>query len=101
MMHIKGHLERFDWPRRPDFHVVEHLWNNGLLSLEDYKSVVIYSERPPCEGILPADHILREKKARLRRQQEKDMQEPHNLRREQREMKERDNKRKSKGKDTY
>ncbi|KUJ09341.1 uncharacterized protein LY89DRAFT_537489, partial [Mollisia scopiformis] len=38
---------------RPDYWLIDHLWTNGLLSIEVYQHAIKYNERPPCTELVP------------------------------------------------
>lgn len=55
MIHVAAHLfEGSSYSQsRPDFWVVEYLFKNNLMSVEDYRAAIEYTERPHCDGLLP------------------------------------------------
>jgi hypothetical protein len=59
MNHIADHFEmnRTIEKSRPDFHVIEDMWEKGCISEEDYKHCFAHTERPPCDGVRPLDYI--------------------------------------------
>lgn len=68
MDHIADHFEmnRTIEKSRPDFRVIEDMFNKGCISEEDYKHCFAYSERPPCDGLRPHDYIPEEHKKKQR-----------------------------------
>ncbi|KAF8856423.1 hypothetical protein BDZ45DRAFT_476350 [Acephala macrosclerotiorum] len=54
MYHVAEHFENGQTYEdlRPDFFVVEHMRENGLLSEEDFKFAMHITERPKCDGWL-------------------------------------------------
>jgi len=55
MVHIGNHLQNLaqnEHPR-PDYHVMEHLWKNEVITDEDYRYQIEYTERPSCDGLVP------------------------------------------------
>lgn len=54
MIHIGGHYH-YQTPHetmRPDFHVLEHLYRNRLLSGAEYDWAMSYTERARCDGMV-------------------------------------------------
>jgi hypothetical protein len=85
MLHIHEHLESFtpaDY-MRPDFWVIEHMGKYGLISPEDFLHAVKGTERPYCEDLYPLDYEMPEDS----RKKEKDLQQPLDLQRENRRLK--------------
>ena len=82
MIHIGGHLQDFaqNTAPRPDYHVLDHLWENKIIPDDDYQFQIAYTERPNCDGLLP----LGSKKPGIRVKKEI---ETYNLDKEKREMK--------------
>lgn len=72
MNHIADHFEmnRTIEKSRPDFRVIEDMFNKGCISEEDYKHCFAYSERPPCDGLRPHDYIPEEHKKKQRAAEE-------------------------------
>jgi hypothetical protein len=64
MNHIAEHFEmnRTIEQSRPDFRVIEDMFNKGCISEEIYKLCFRYTERPPCDGLRPHDYIPDEHK---------------------------------------
>ncbi len=59
MNHIAHHFET-DWTMemsRPDFRVIEDMWNKRCIPEQVYKLCFEYTERPPCDGLRPHDYI--------------------------------------------
>ena len=72
MIHVAAHLEDLTPSEhiRPDFWVVEHMWNHGLISEEDYADALKGTERPYCANTYPLDYetpAMVEKKQRQAR----------------------------------
>jgi hypothetical protein len=68
MHHIADHLKQ-NWTiesSRPDFRVIEDLWNKGCISEDDYKHCFNYTERPPYDSLRPYDSVPKYFKDRLR-----------------------------------
>ena len=55
MGHIYDHVKSGQLERdiRPDYHLVEYLWNCGLLSKDVYNLELSKTERPDCDGLVP------------------------------------------------
>jgi len=58
MLHIHEHLEDLTPSdhMRPDFWVIEHMQQYGLISTEDHTHAVQGTERPYCENLYPLDY---------------------------------------------
>jgi hypothetical protein len=58
MLHIGAHMQNFTPhnQRRPDYFILEYMWANGLVSVEDYSDAMSYSERPHCSHLVPLGH---------------------------------------------
>jgi hypothetical protein len=82
MVHIGGHLENLTPSEhiRPDFWVIEHLWNKGLISREDYDHALKGTERPACKNTYPLDYELPETHIK----KERELQQFHDLAKEDR-----------------
>lgn len=78
---------------RPDFFVVEHLEEKGFISAEDYKSAVMLSERPSCDGLVDFGY----KTPDMRWKAERNSREKYDLEKEER-LRKRQGPSKSKGK---
>ena len=86
MTHIHDHLANLtpDQPMRPDFWVLEYMWDYQLISKEDYDHARGYTERPFLEGLLvDGEHETPEMKIK----KERHSQIPHDLRKEERDWK--------------
>ncbi|KAG0646194.1 hypothetical protein D0Z07_8331 [Hyphodiscus hymeniophilus] len=95
MLHIRSHLQDLEPFEhiRPDYWVIKHMWENRLISREDFEHALKGTERPPCENLYPLDYERPE--ARL--QKERDLQQPVDLAEEKKHMRKETRKRKSKG----
>jgi len=71
-----------DESMRPDYFVIEYMWANGLLSIEDYTSAMRYTERPHCDGLVPFGH----KTPEMSRKEEKSREQKYDLDKENRQM---------------
>ena len=82
MEHIHGHFRDGVPPgsARPDFFVIDHMCENGLISRSDHKLAMEYTERPYCEGLKPLGWEPEEKKL----QRERDLQQPYDIGKEER-----------------
>jgi len=60
MQHLAEHFEsgKIDQDMRPDFFVIEYMRAEGLMSEEDFKVAMSYSERPNFETLVPFDHKM-------------------------------------------
>jgi hypothetical protein len=83
---------------RPDYFVIDYMWQNDLLSRRDYEQAMNYTERKYVDGLVAAGHKTKE----MRRKEERSLEHRHNLDREKRRIKREKgrSKRKEKGKDT-
>lgn len=87
MLHIAGHLQDRRRPseNRPDFFLLDHMLQEGLLEQEVYDEVVKYSERPPCDGLVDRSFEIPERvKERLAKERMRGSL--HDLRKERREL---------------
>jgi hypothetical protein len=59
MIHIGGHLQNFTSSElvRPDYFVLDHMRKHGIISAEDYKFSMKYTERPRCDGLVPYGYL--------------------------------------------
>lgn len=73
---------------RPDYFVVEHMWNNNMLDKEQYLDLIEYTERPKCDNLdlFPLGYQAPEMRRRAERQERQGRQ-THNLDDERRRMK--------------
>jgi hypothetical protein len=83
---------------RPDYFVIDYMWQNGLLSPRDYEQAMNYTERKHVDGLVAVGHKTKE----MRRKEERSLEQRHNLDREKRQIKREKgtSKGKGKGKDT-
>jgi len=96
-MHIASHyhnLEPYE-KSRPDFFLLDHLRGTNLLSEEDYKDAIGFSERPEVDGLVD----YRYKTIEMKLKKERSGHEPHDLEKERRQI--RNKRRKGKGKQTH
>lgn len=64
MQHIADHFHgglRVEHTR-PDFHVIEYMRKKNILSVEDYKVAIRFSERPYCDGLVDRGYRPPERK---------------------------------------
>jgi hypothetical protein len=100
MLHIGAHYAggmQYE-QLRPDYFVIDYMWQNALLSCEDYELARKYTERKHCDGLVAVGHKTKE----MRRKEERSLEDRHNLDQEKRQMKREkvSGKEKEKGKDT-
>ncbi|KAF4631778.1 hypothetical protein G7Y89_g6351 [Cudoniella acicularis] len=100
MMHIGGHFYNrrqlgADHPR-PDYFLLDHMRNIGILSVKDYEDLVQYTERPYCDNLYPLGFVPPETKERKDREIRESRQ-IHDLGKERRQMK----RERSKGRETH
>lgn len=93
MIHIGSHLEALIPSEhiRPDFWVIEHMWEHRLISPEDYAYALKGTERPRCDNTYPLDYETPD----MLEKKEKALQEPYDMRNEERQR------RKGKGQETH
>ena len=98
MLHIGSHLANLTpyEHMRPDYGVIEHMWENGLISAEDYAYAKEHTERP----YLDHAHSLDYQTPAMLNQKEKELQQRHNLDNEKRLMKKEAKREGKKGKST-
>ena len=53
MIHIGDHFQNFAQGSRLDHFVIEYMWARRLISEEDYKFAIQYTESPQLDGLLP------------------------------------------------
>ena len=84
MLHIGTHYaeQMQDISLRPDFHVLKYLRQNDLLARKEYENAVKYSERVPCDHLVPAGYRTPE----MRRKENKSNEQRHDLGKERRTM---------------
>ncbi|TAQ84092.1 hypothetical protein B7494_g7576, partial [Chlorociboria aeruginascens] len=72
MIHIGGHLAdpALVQRARPDFWVIEYVYDHGLISPEDYQHAKGYTERPFCPNLVPPGYRTPE----MIRKKEKELQ---------------------------
>ena len=83
MLHISAHYAggmQYE-QLRPDYFVIDYMWQNSLLSHEDYELARKYTERKHCLG------LSGDKTEKMRRMEERSLEHRHNLDREKRQMK--------------
>lgn len=58
MYHIFDHLQYFVAPenQRPDYFLLDHMWQKGLLNNESYRYLTRFTERPYCPNLVPFDY---------------------------------------------
>jgi len=84
MLHIEQHLQNLqpNELERPDFLTIDYMWQQNLISSEDYASVIKYTERPTYPGrLVPNDYQTEDMKRRSAKE-ERNSLEYHNLRNE-------------------
>jgi hypothetical protein len=100
MLHIGAHYASgMQYEQlRPDYFVIDYMWQNGLLSSRAYGQAMNYTERKPVDGLVAVGHKTKE----MRRKEERSREQRHNLDWEKRQMKREKAtcKGKEKGKDT-
>jgi hypothetical protein len=100
MLHIGAHYaDGMQYGQlRPDYFVIDYMWHNALLSLEDYELARKYTERKYVDGLVAVGHKTKE----MRRKEERSLEHRDNLDREKRQMKREKgrSKGKEKGRDT-
>ncbi|KAF8856492.1 hypothetical protein BDZ45DRAFT_594235 [Acephala macrosclerotiorum] len=89
MYHVAEHFENGQTYEdlRPDFFVVEHMRENGLLSDEDFKFAMQITERPKCDGLVSADFKtpeMRKEEQRVKEETDKANKQVYNQRKEDR-----------------
>jgi len=95
MLHIEEHL-RNPTPTdsvRPDFFLVDHLFDINVINQEEYEHMREYSERPLLEGVSPLgstipqvdkqehpwiEHNLAKERREMRRERTRKVMEPRN-----------------------
>lgn len=84
MLHILDHLENLQpgESMRPDFWVIEYMWEKQLISPKDYEDAKEYTERPHCDNLVSLDWETPDMVMR----KERNSQESHDLRSERRQM---------------
>jgi hypothetical protein len=85
MLHIGAHYAggmQYE-QLRPDYFVIDHMWQNGLPSPRDYAQAMEYTERKYIDGLVAVGHKTKE----MRRKEERSLEDRHNLDREKRQMK--------------
>jgi hypothetical protein len=88
LMHVLTHLENIPsaepmrW-MRPDFFLIQYMWENNILSSSDYSAAMKFTERPQCDGLLP----LGSKIPQRERDEDRRSGEHYNLAREKRQQK--------------
>lgn len=97
MLHIGSHLETFASSEtiRPDYFVIEHMREHGLISGEDYDHALKGTERPHCAYLYSLDYEPQDMEMR----RERALQQPHNMRSEDKQR--RKEKKNGKSKETY
>ena len=45
---------------RPDFGVIDDMWQKGVIPEKIYEFVLQFTERPPCDGLRPHDYVPEE-----------------------------------------
>jgi len=100
MLHIGAHYAggmQYE-QLRPDYFVIDYMWQNALLSRGDYERAIKYTERKHCDGLVAVGYKTNE----MRRKEERGLEQRHNLGREKRQIKREKGtgKGKEKGKDT-
>jgi hypothetical protein len=82
MDHIAVHFQRLEGPDhpRPDFFVIEYMFEKRLLSAGEYKSLTRYTERPRCDGLVDIGY----KTPEMKRKHEKSREQRYDLEKEDR-----------------
>ena len=85
MLHIGAHfMEGMQYEQmRPDYFIIDYMWQNALLSRRDYEQAMNYTERKYVDGLVAVGHKTKE----MRRKEERSLEDRHNLDREKRQMK--------------
>lgn len=98
MLHIRTHLVNLEPPEsmRPDFFVIQYMWDKRLITQKDYTDLMSYTERPGCSDTLP----LGSKIPKMIMDEERSTRQPHDLERERRQQK-REKRDKEKIKETH
>jgi hypothetical protein len=100
MLHIGAHYASdMQYEQlRPDYFVIDYMWQNRLLSPTEYGLAMNYTERKYVDGLVAVGHKTKE----MRRKEERSLEQRHNLDREKRQIRrEKGTSRgKGKGKDT-
>lgn len=99
MEHIHDHFRNgvLAEVARPDYFVINHMYNKGLMSDKDYTHLTKYTERPYCPDLVPLGWEPEEKKMRKERSE----QLHHDLDREKRIQRRENRTQKGKGKERH
>jgi hypothetical protein len=85
MLHIGAHYAggmQYE-QLRPDYFVIDYMWQNALLSRRDYEQAMNYTERKYVDGLVAVGHKTKE----MRSKEGRSLEHRHNLDREKRQMK--------------
>jgi hypothetical protein len=84
MLHIGNHLQALDpyIKTRPDYFVLDYLREINLITPEDYNDAIGYTERPPCDGLVPYNFET----TRMKLNKDRSRQEQHDLEKERRQI---------------
>lgn len=95
LMHIASHYENLEQhgTSRPDYFLLDYLKDTKLLSIEDYKYAIQFSERPQVDGLVKYGH----KTTEMKMKEERSGHEPHDLEKEKRQIRKERKKGKGKG----
>ena len=82
MIHVAAHLEELTPSKyiRPDFEVIEHMREHGLISKDDYAYALKGTERPYCANTYPLDYEL----PGMQEKEQRELQAPYDMRNEER-----------------